>query len=557
MADKEYDVVFVGGGQKAIVAAMYLTKYGHLKVGLFEERHELGTGWSSEEPAGGYVGNTCSAGHIGWYQGPLYRDFPEFEDYGARYAYTNAATGTVFDDQSCILQYAAFPDVDPDQTKTAELFSQYSQKDADTWLALWDKASKYWLPAMMEWAHNPAKSVYEMDAMDRLCMATPEAGIDPHWLMMTTSQLFSALFENPKIQLYGHRVCQSYGFSADDQAMGWTALLSVMSWLPYACYVVGGTHALTHAAFRIIAENGGEAKTSCKVDKILLEGNKATGIRLADGTEIGAKYVVTNVDPFQLIFNLIGADKVDEVISRKLNALSKDWTTIMWYSWALTERPKFTCEDTVPDAGYCMALGFGGEASTGDVNTFSNESAERRAKIWPKSLNGLYMYQGHQPDSNLDFDQCMGPPDNPEENFRIQTEQFVLPAYTRSDEEWKAIEKKHADDMINEISKYAPNVSWDIVNGYVPVTPHFTSGFARNYGAAGNQHVIENFPSQAGKFRPIPELAGHRVPGIEGVYCTGTAWPCLGFANCAQGYNVYKVMAEDLGLEKPWEGYAY
>jgi phytoene dehydrogenase-like protein len=39
MADKEYDVVFVGGGQKAIVAAMYLTKYGHLKVGLFEERH--------------------------------------------------------------------------------------------------------------------------------------------------------------------------------------------------------------------------------------------------------------------------------------------------------------------------------------------------------------------------------------------------------------------------------------------------------------------------------------------------------------------------------------
>ena len=41
--------------------------------------------------------------------------------------------------------------------------------------------------------------------------------------------------------------------------------------------------------------------------------------------------------------------------------------------------------------------------------------------------------------------------------------------------------------MIQEISKYAPNVSWDIVNGYVPVTPHFTSGFARNYGAAGNQ----------------------------------------------------------------------
>ncbi len=557
MADSEYDVVFVGGGQKAIVAAMYLAKYGGLKVCLFEERHELGTGWSSEEPAGGYVGNTCSAGHIGWYQGPLYRDFPEFEDYGARYAYTTSATGTIFDDQSCILQYSAFPDVDPDQTKTADLFAQYSQKDADTWLKLWDKGTKYWLPAMMEWAYNPAKPVHEMDAMDRLCMMTPEAGIDPHWLMMTTAQLFSSLFEHPKIQMYGHRVCQSYGFSADDQAMGWTALLSEMTWLPYACYVVGGTHSLTHAAFRIIAENGGEAKTYSKVDKILLENGKAKGIRLADETEIAAKYVVTSVDPFQLIFNLIGPEHVDDIIARKLKALSKDWTTIMWYSWALTERPKFICEDTVPDAGYCMALGFGGESSTGDVDTFINESAERRAKIWPKSLNGLYMYQGHQPGLNCNFDQCMAPPDEPEKNFRLQTEQFVLPAWKYSDDEWKAIEKKHADDMIKEISKYAPNVSWDIVNGYVPVTPHFTSGIARNYGPAGNQHVIENFPSQAGKFRPIPELAGHRIPGIEGVYCTGTAWHCHGFAHCAQGYNVYKVMADDLDLKKPWEGYAY
>jgi beta-carotene ketolase (CrtO type) len=557
MADADYDVVFVGGGQKAMVAAMYLTKYGGMKVCLFEERNELGTGWSSEEPAGGYVGNTCSAGHVGWYQGPVYRDFPEFEDYGARYAYTSSPTGQVFDDQSCILQYTAYPDVDPTQEKTAALFAQHSEKDAETWLKLWDKASTYWLPAMMEWAHNPAKSVYEMDAMDKLCMATPEAGIDPHWLMMTTAQIFSAIFEHPKIQLYGHRCCQSWGFSADDQAMGWAALLSQMTWVPYACYAVGGTHALTHAAFRIIAENGGVAKTNSKVDKILLEDNKAKGIRLADGTEISAKYVVTSVDPFQLIYNLIGAEHVDDVISRKLKALAKDWTCIMWYSWALTERPVFTCEETVPDAGYCMGLGFGGEASKGNVEAFINESAERRAKIWPKSINGLYMYQGYQPGSNCYTDQCMAPPDAAEKNFRLQTEQFVLPAWCYSDEEWKAIEKKHADDMIKEISKYAPNMSWDIVNGYVPVTPHFTSGFARNFGAAGNQHVIENFPSQAGKFRPIPELAGHRIPGIEGVYCTGTAWHTFGFANCAQGYNVYKVMADDLDLKKPWEIYAY
>ena len=45
MADKSFDVVIVGGGNKALIAAMYLTKDGKLRVGIFEERDELGGGW--------------------------------------------------------------------------------------------------------------------------------------------------------------------------------------------------------------------------------------------------------------------------------------------------------------------------------------------------------------------------------------------------------------------------------------------------------------------------------------------------------------------------------
>ena len=42
MADKSFDVVTVGGGNKAVVAAMYLTKYAGLKVGMFEESMSWG-----------------------------------------------------------------------------------------------------------------------------------------------------------------------------------------------------------------------------------------------------------------------------------------------------------------------------------------------------------------------------------------------------------------------------------------------------------------------------------------------------------------------------------
>ena len=98
MADKTYDVVIAGGGQKALVVAMYLSKYGGLSVGLFEERHELGAGWSSEDVTPGWIGNTHSNNHQGHYQTPLYWDFPEWKDYGARYAYTKTSLATVFEE---------------------------------------------------------------------------------------------------------------------------------------------------------------------------------------------------------------------------------------------------------------------------------------------------------------------------------------------------------------------------------------------------------------------------------------------------------------------------
>ncbi|MBI2211946.1 MAG: NAD(P)-binding protein, partial [Deltaproteobacteria bacterium] len=59
MADTTFDAVIVGGGNKALVAAIYLAKYGGMKVALFEERHELGGGWGSHEAAApGFISNT-------------------------------------------------------------------------------------------------------------------------------------------------------------------------------------------------------------------------------------------------------------------------------------------------------------------------------------------------------------------------------------------------------------------------------------------------------------------------------------------------------------------
>ena len=77
MADKTFDVIIVGGGNKGLVAGMYLQKYGGLSVGIFEKRHELGGGWCSEEsPAPGFIADHHATDTCWAYTEILEQDFP-------------------------------------------------------------------------------------------------------------------------------------------------------------------------------------------------------------------------------------------------------------------------------------------------------------------------------------------------------------------------------------------------------------------------------------------------------------------------------------------------
>ena len=53
MADATYDAVIIGGGNKGLILAMYLAKYGGMSVGVFEKRHEAGGCWYTDVPGTG------------------------------------------------------------------------------------------------------------------------------------------------------------------------------------------------------------------------------------------------------------------------------------------------------------------------------------------------------------------------------------------------------------------------------------------------------------------------------------------------------------------------
>ena len=99
MADETFDVVIVGGGNKALFVAMYLQKYAGMSVGIFERRHEIGGCLATEETcAPGFRGNTHATMTFPWYHLPFHRDFPEFWEYGAKRDQYLCASGGILHD---------------------------------------------------------------------------------------------------------------------------------------------------------------------------------------------------------------------------------------------------------------------------------------------------------------------------------------------------------------------------------------------------------------------------------------------------------------------------
>lgn len=329
----------------------------------------------------------------------------------------------------------------------------------------------------------------------------------------------------------------SWGFFPDHAGMGFIAVFLVLIAItPRTAGVVGGTHQLAHAACKIIQANGAKIYTKKEVDKVIIENGRATGVRLTDGTEVAArKLVVSNLDPHGLCFRLIGREHLPWRIAQRVEKLEVRLTAITWYTWALHEMPNYNAAKSNPDVNNLMNIVLISE----DPMALVREQAERRLGRMPTELQ-LQIVNHTLADRAR----------TPEGKHSILTEQFVPSADTYSEKEWLAYKKQHIYDVLALLRHHAPNMTEDNLIGCCTHTPYDQCELA-NMAPAGNHSIIDQNASQLGKFRPIPELAGHRTP-IKDLYATGAGWHPWAAATCWQGYNCYKVIAEDFGLRKPW-----
>jgi len=72
-----------------------------------------------------------------------------------------------------------------------------------------------------------------------------------------------------------------------------------------AYYPVGGAGHIAECIIPVIERHGGQLAVSCRVQKILIEGNTAVGVRLDDGTEIRSKLVISDASAYTTFMELM------------------------------------------------------------------------------------------------------------------------------------------------------------------------------------------------------------------------------------------------------------
>jgi len=107
------------------------------------------------------------------------------------------------------------------------------------------------------------------------------------------------------------------------------------------------------------------------------------------------------------------------------------------------------------------------------------------------------------------------------------------------------------ENLVDIYIRFNKNVTRDSIYGVCFSGPKYQEAASSGYWL-GDGMSLDNFADQMIPVRPTPALASGRMP-VKGLYATGACFQQGAWAGVWNGYSLYKIMAEDLVLPKPWE----
>ena len=523
---QEYDVVVIGGGHNGLVAAATLAD-GGARVFVVEARDVLGGAASTEDVFPGYRVDT-GAGQAGLFRAEIASKL-KLKEHGLEFLDSPISVLCLTKGDALRLWR------DPEATRKE--IERHSSADAgqykDFLAQISDQASTYraaqdrvppdlaskgilgYLPGLAPWS-GLALSLRRKGrrAVTELLRTIP----------ISAEQLLDEWFENPILK--GALATSGVdGSMLGPKASGTGLMLLYQAsngFPPPVRHVRGGTGALAGVLADAATERGAVIQTGVSVEKILIRENRAIGVALSNGQDIGCKTVVSSADPRTTLLELVGAQKLELRVMRRARNIRYRGSTAK-VNLALDQLPDFEgVQGTAELQGRIIV----------SPSTDYLERAYDDAK---------YQAWSRAPYLDMTIPTILDGTRAPEGKHILSAVVRYAP-YQLRDGDWDSQREAFGDHVVAIISQYAPDLPKSILHRQV-LTP---LDYEREYRLPeGSVHHGQMGLDQLLMMRPIAGYGRYRSP-VEGLYFCGAAAHPGGGVTGAPGLNAAKVIAKDL-----------
>jgi phytoene dehydrogenase-like protein len=518
-----YDGVIIGAGQHGLILGTYLARAG-LRVALLERRTTYGGGLSTEESTlPGFKHNLHSINHFSITGTPWYRDL----GLAASVRYITPR----------------YEFAQPHRDGTALVFS----RDLDETVANIERLSPSDAKTFREWNGIAEEMTRRIFLKERFSEPMSEAERDEvlgasalgrEFLALTRRQpgeVVEELFTDErvkvlflfKLSLFGTVLHETLGTSSP---LG--SLIRAFDLATGYELCEGGSFNLARGLMQAFTAAGGVYLDDAQVDRIEVDGNRATGVTLADGRQLRASsFVASTVDVHQTFETMVGRDQLPTEFGAKLDRFHyTDWS-LFGVHLALKEAPNYTAAAYDPNINRVLKYNIGSET----IASLAKAHAEVERGQVPSTIQF-----GAGALSVLDPSQA------PPGQHTAYAWHLVPYAPDGDHENLRAIKDSLTEAILAKWREYAPNMTPDNVLGTYTYTAYEYSKEIINMrggdifmGALSADQVMYNH-------------FGYRTP-VEGLYLAGSAAHPNGAITGGAGYISAGVIAADLGLTPWWQ----
>jgi phytoene dehydrogenase-like protein len=522
-----YDIIIIGGGHNGLVAACYLAKAG-LKTLVLERREIVGGAAVTEELSPGFRCSTLahSAGPLLPY---IAKDL-QLSQHGLEIITPEPRLLALASDGNSICLYN-------DTAQTIAEIEKVSKKDAASYPEFrrsFARIGKVLAPLLtMTPPAIDKPALGEVWNLGKLGLSFRGLGKKDayrllRWGPMAVADLVAEWFETETLRA-AVATRGIFGAFAGPWSAGtsagllWQAAMDGQPVAP-ASFIKGGTGALTQALAKAAALAGVEIRTNAEVAALQTTSQRVSKVTLKSGEEIAARAIVSNADPRTTLLKLVDAVDLDPNFLTKIRNY-RAFGVSAKINLALSKLPSFVGLNE-RDATAKLS----GRIHIGpDIDYL--ERAFDAAK-----------YGDYSPAPYLDIaipslsDSSLAPSGAHVMSINVQYAPYKL-----KDGDWNSQREKFADNAIEVLSGYAPDLKESIVARQV-ITP---LDLEQTYGLSGGHiHHGEQSLDQFFTFRPVLGWAQYRTP-IEGLYLCGAGTHPGGGVTGGPGANAAREIIKD------------